>query len=163
MPTRTAVLSRLSPDPFLPAGDNGGKDAQSTRISSRPVAKILFFGENGANMKFHQPKFQIATLHGPQERLRSKFGGLPWGVAAGTMGEQFRPLQADFASVGVGASENRSISTVTEAHPRSLTKLRLGRPRPRRSPSESAGGGPSIVGDNDSSSTSPASVRSDGD
>lgn len=31
-------------------------------------------------MKFYQPKFQIAALKGPQRKLRSKFGGLPWGL-----------------------------------------------------------------------------------
>lgn len=31
-------------------------------------------------MKFYRPKLLIATLEGPQTRLLSKFGGLPWGL-----------------------------------------------------------------------------------
>src|SRR5262249_25941024 len=31
-------------------------------------------------MKFYVPKFQIASLKGPQTSFRSKFGGLPWGL-----------------------------------------------------------------------------------
>ena len=31
-------------------------------------------------MKFYQPKLELAALKPPQRKLRSKFGGLPWGL-----------------------------------------------------------------------------------
>src|SRR4030095_1927637 len=31
-------------------------------------------------MKFYVPKFKIAKVQPPQQQLRSKFGGLPWGL-----------------------------------------------------------------------------------
>jgi hypothetical protein len=32
-------------------------------------------------MKQYEPIFSIATLNPAQDRLRSKFGGLPWGLS----------------------------------------------------------------------------------
>src|SRR5579864_8582585 len=34
----------------------------------------------GATMQYFMPKFQIAALLPPQDRLRSKIGGIPWGL-----------------------------------------------------------------------------------